>query len=163
MSRFLPYPILARSALLLWLLLNQSLSPGHRAVGNAHRRRRHMGVRRSATRKAPDPPAGLDSPARGLCLRGHPAVEHRGRGASSSAGAIPGENAGFLSIPLTLRDRYGLSVLACIITSTPGSIWVNYDTVRGVLLIHVLDLVDEEVWIRTIKDRYERLLLEIFE
>ena len=54
-------------------------------------------------------------------------------------------------------------MLACIITSTPGTIWVNYDTVRGVLLIHVLDLVDEEGWTRTIKDRYERLLLEIFE
>ena len=30
-------------------------------------------------------------------------------------------------------------------------------------MIHVLDLVDESEWIRTIKDRYERRLLEIFE
>jgi multicomponent K+:H+ antiporter subunit E len=30
-------------------------------------------------------------------------------------------------------------------------------------MIHVLDLVDENEWIRTIKGRYERLLLEIFE
>jgi multicomponent K+:H+ antiporter subunit E len=31
------------------------------------------------------------------------------------------------------------------------------------LIIHVLDLVDESDWIRTIKTRYEKLLLEIFE
>ena len=30
-------------------------------------------------------------------------------------------------------------------------------------MIHVLDLIDENVWIATIKGRYERLLLEIFE
>ena len=29
--------------------------------------------------------------------------------------------------------------------------------------MHVLDLVDEETWVRTIKGRYERLLMEIFE
>ena len=30
-------------------------------------------------------------------------------------------------------------------------------------MIHVLDLIDERVWIDTIKNRYERPLLEIFE
>ena len=30
-------------------------------------------------------------------------------------------------------------------------------------MIHVLDLVDENEWIRTIKGRYEQPLLEIFE
>ena len=30
-------------------------------------------------------------------------------------------------------------------------------------MIHVLDLIDESEWVRTIKGRYERLLLEIFE
>ena len=29
--------------------------------------------------------------------------------------------------------------------------------------LHVLDLVDEETWVRLIKDRYERRLMEIFE
>jgi multicomponent K+:H+ antiporter subunit E len=72
-------------------------------------------------------------------------------------------SSGFVTVPLRLTDHYGLAVLACIITSTPGTIWVNYDANHGVLLIHVLDLVDEEIWIRTIGDRYESLLLEIFE
>ena len=31
------------------------------------------------------------------------------------------------------------------------------------VLIHVLDLVDEEKWRQLIKERYEALLMEIFE
>jgi multicomponent K+:H+ antiporter subunit E len=72
-------------------------------------------------------------------------------------------HSGFVAIPLALTDRYGLAVLACIITSTPGTIWVNYDSRANILLIHVLDLVDEQAWIDTIKQRYESLLLEIFQ
>lgn len=53
-------------------------------------------------------------------------------------------------------------MLACIITSTPGTAWARYDSARGVLTIHVLDLIDEQAWLRTIKDRYERRLREIF-
>ncbi|GAW40830.1 putative monovalent cation/H+ antiporter subunit E [Brevundimonas sp. SH203] len=70
---------------------------------------------------------------------------------------------GFIHVPLDLRDRYGLAVLAIIITSTPGTLWVEYESATGSLLLHVLDLVDEETWVRTIKDRYERRLMEIFE
>ena len=71
--------------------------------------------------------------------------------------------AGFLYIPLDLRNHTGLSVLALIITATPGTIWVSYDQHSGMLLLHILDLVDEQVWVDTIKNRYERRLMEIFE
>jgi multicomponent K+:H+ antiporter subunit E len=62
-----------------------------------------------------------------------------------------------------MRDPYGLAALACIITATPGTVWVEYDSARGTMLLHVLDLLDEEAWIRIIKDRYERRLMEMFE
>jgi multicomponent K+:H+ antiporter subunit E len=62
-----------------------------------------------------------------------------------------------------MRDPYGLAALACIITATPGTVWVEYDSAQGTMLLHVLDLVDEEEWVRIIKDRYERRLMEIFE
>ena len=68
-----------------------------------------------------------------------------------------------MNIPLDLRESYGLAVLACIITATPGTLWVNFDAQKGLLIIHVLDLIDEGEWIHTIKGRYERHLLEIFE
>lgn len=69
---------------------------------------------------------------------------------------------GFVDIPLELRNSHGLAALACIITSTPGTLWVNYDEVSGVLSIHVLDLIDPDQWVQTIKHRYERALMEIF-
>ena len=72
-------------------------------------------------------------------------------------------NSGFMQIPVDMRDPYGLTTLACIVTATPGTIWAGLSPDGAALTIHVLDLQDEEVWIRTIKDRYERPLMEIFE
>lgn len=70
---------------------------------------------------------------------------------------------GFMTIPLDLRDPTGLAILAIIITSTPGTAWLDYDPIRGTLLLHVFDLVDETVWFDLIKNRYEYFLREIFE
>lgn len=72
-------------------------------------------------------------------------------------------NSGFMKITLELRDPYGLAMLACIITATPGTVWSGLSPDGETLTIHVLDLVDEETWIRIIKHRYERRLMEIFE
>jgi multicomponent K+:H+ antiporter subunit E len=71
-------------------------------------------------------------------------------------------NSGFVKIPLSLRDPYGLAVLAAIVTATPGTVWVDFDTASQTLTIHVLDLRDEQEWVVWIKNRYERRLLEIF-
>ncbi|MBV2207564.1 MAG: Na+/H+ antiporter subunit E [Pseudomonas sp.] len=70
---------------------------------------------------------------------------------------------GFLDIPLDLRDPHGLAMLAIIITGTPGTVWSGYDPATNMLTLHVLDLQDEDAWIHTIKHRYERPLMEIFE
>ena len=68
---------------------------------------------------------------------------------------------GFVIVPLELREPAALAILACILTCTPGTAWVEYDSTANKLLIHVFDLVDETHWIDLIKNRYERLLLEI--
>ena len=41
--------------------------------------------------------------------------------------------------------------------------WVDLSPDGATLTLHVLDLRDEQAWIDTIKQRYERLLMEIFE
>jgi multicomponent K+:H+ antiporter subunit E len=56
-----------------------------------------------------------------------------------------------------------LAALACIITATPGTLWVEYDSADNTMLLHVLDLIDDEEWVRIIKGRYEKRLMEIFE
>jgi len=70
---------------------------------------------------------------------------------------------GFLDIPLDMRDPHGLAVLAMIVTATPGTVWSGLADDSSMLRLHVLDLQDPEGWIRTIKQRYERPLREIFE
>ena len=77
-------------------------------------------------------------------------------------GRAQGRTSGFLTIPMELQDRTALAILAVILTSTPGSAWLEYDSNDGTLLMHVLDLADEAQWIDTIKNRYEKLLMEIF-
>lgn len=72
-------------------------------------------------------------------------------------------HSGFLEVPLDIRDPHGLAALSTIVTSTPGTIWVDLSLDGATLTLHVLDLRDEQAWIRTIKHRYERLLMEIFE
>lgn len=72
-------------------------------------------------------------------------------------------HSGFVNIPVDMRDPHGFAVLAMIITATPGTIWVELTEDRTRLTIHVLDLIDESEWIRRIKERYERPLMEVFE
>ena len=74
----------------------------------------------------------------------------------------PRFTSGFVTIPLEITSPYALALLACIITATPGTIWVSHDSLRRVLVIHVLDVVDETIWIAHIKRRYEQPLLRIF-
>jgi multicomponent K+:H+ antiporter subunit E len=72
-------------------------------------------------------------------------------------------NSAFVDIPLRLRDPHGLATLAAIVTSTPGTVWANLSEDSATLTLHVLDLTDEETWKNMIKNRYESLLMEIFE
>ena len=66
-------------------------------------------------------------------------------------------------MPLDLKDPTGLALLSVIITSTPGTAWIEYNSSEGMLLMHILDVMDETEWIDIVKNRYERLLREIFE
>jgi multicomponent K+:H+ antiporter subunit E len=69
----------------------------------------------------------------------------------------------FLDVPLDLRDPHGLAALAMILTATPGTVWSGLANDSSMLRLHVLDLQDPDQWIRTIKQRYEKPLMEIFE
>jgi multicomponent K+:H+ antiporter subunit E len=70
---------------------------------------------------------------------------------------------GFIDIPLELSDPHGLAILAVIVTSTPGTSWAGVAPDGRVLRLHMLDIRDEDEWIRSFKHRYERRLMRIFE
>ncbi|HEX7060724.1 MAG TPA: Na+/H+ antiporter subunit E [Woeseiaceae bacterium] len=72
-------------------------------------------------------------------------------------------HSGFVEIPLELRDPHGLAGLAMIVTATPGTVWVDLAPDASRLTLHILDVQDEQAWIRWIKNRYEKPLMRIFE
>jgi multicomponent K+:H+ antiporter subunit E len=72
-------------------------------------------------------------------------------------------NSQFITVPLDLRSPSGLAVLSGIINTTPGTVWVELLPDTYDLALHVFDLHDEQWWIDTIKTRYEKPLIEIFE
>ena len=161
MSRVLPYPILTAALLVMWMLLT-SFSPGQFLLGAivavaASRAMATLQPSKPRLRRWQLIPRLFGTVMLDI-LRSNVAVAGiilRGGGR--------GRKPGFVAIPLDLRDRTGLAVLACIVTSTPGTAWVEYANDSNILLIHVLDLIDEEEWVVLIKNRYEALLMEIFE
>jgi multicomponent K+:H+ antiporter subunit E len=160
--KLVPYPVLMVCLLGTWLLLNQSISAGHIVLGAA------LALGGVWTFRTLEPPP--------LRLKGFGTILSL---ILVVAGDIVRSNiavaiivlklrktdvtSGFVDIPIELVSPYALVTLAIIITSTPGTLWVKFDAGAGILTIHVLDLIDEEEWITTIKDRYERRLREIFE
>ena len=161
MSRWLPYPVMSVGFLLMWLLLNQSIAPLQVLLGAA------LGV------VLPRLMVRLDVPP--LRLRRPAAIGRLARTAFldiflsnvevATIILAPGRRKGapgFVQIPLELKSLYSLSALATIITATPGTLWVRYNAAERVATIHMLNLVDADMSVRMIKERYEKPLLEIF-
>jgi multicomponent K+:H+ antiporter subunit E len=69
----------------------------------------------------------------------------------------------WVTVPLTLRHPTGISLLASIITTTPGTVSCTVDETRHQILVHALDCGDPEQMAVDIKARYEQPLLAIFE
>ncbi|WP_407352718.1 Na+/H+ antiporter subunit E [Luteimonas sp. R10] len=69
---------------------------------------------------------------------------------------------GFVQVPLDLGNIHGTTVLASIITLTPGTVSAELSDDRRHLLVHCFNLKDADDVIDTIKTRYEAALKEIF-
>ena len=65
-------------------------------------------------------------------------------------------------VPLETQHEQVNSILAMIITTTPGTVTAGIDQDRGDILVHALNTTDESVDIQDIKNRYEKPLIEIF-
>lgn len=162
MRHVLPYPLLSLGLLVLWLLLQQSLGLGQVLLGGVIA----LLAGRAFAALQPERPR-IRHPIKIIKLMVLVAVDVMRSNLAVARIVLEGRrrehHSGFLTLPLELRDRSGLAILACIITATPGSAWLEYDAARGTVLIHILDLIDEQEWINTLKHRYESLLLEIFQ
>ena len=162
MTRLVPHPIMTLSFIVMWMMLTR-FSLGHLILGTAVAL--VAGQAMSALQPTRPRLRRWDLIPRFVAtvmydiIRSNIAMPHL-----ILTGGRHGErHSGFIEIPVDMRDPTGLTVLAIVITATPGTAWIQYDAASGRLVIHVFDLVDEEGWINLIKTRYEHLLREIFE
>ncbi|SMO49395.1 Na+/H+ antiporter subunit E [Paracoccus laeviglucosivorans] len=162
MTRLIPHPLMSAALVFVWLLLTR-FSLGHLVLGTAiailagwvvnrlhpptPRIRRWGAIPRLAALVVWDILKSNIAVARILLLGpGHPSY-----------------HSGFVELELRLRDQNALALLAIILSATPGTAWLEYEAEDGYLLLHVLDLRSEDDWQTLIRDRYETLLMEIFE
>ncbi len=66
-------------------------------------------------------------------------------------------------VPLETEHEQINTLLAMIITTTPGTVSAGIDQERGDILVHALSTDDTELDIQDIKKRYEMPLIEIFD
>jgi multicomponent K+:H+ antiporter subunit E len=160
-SKLSPLMVLALTA--LWLMLNQTLAPGHILLGAL------LGIALAWSGSALRPLRANFQRLDRAALLALIVLMDIVRSTLSVARIVlglaprPDIRSDFLQIPLDLRDPHGLAALAIIVTSTPGTVWVGLSPAGDTLTLHVLDLQDEAELIHMIKHRYERPLMRIFE
>lgn len=161
MRRLVPHPVLALVLAVTWLFLQESVAPLDVVAGVA------LGLflsRLMVRLEQPGPTFKRPlAAARLFLLVLYDVTRSNFAVVAITLGRRRDLHSGFVNVPLALRSPYSLAALAAIITATPGTFWAAYDAQTNVVTVHVLDLVDEVAWVETIKGRYERRLLEVFE
>lgn len=69
---------------------------------------------------------------------------------------------GVVAIPLDARTNNEITLLACLITLTPGTISLDVSADRSVLYIHAMFIDDPDQLRREIKQGFERRVMEVF-
>ena len=68
---------------------------------------------------------------------------------------------GVVAVPLKASTDLEITLLACLITLTPGTLALDVSDDRSTLYVHALDVGDLEAFRRAITDGFERRVLEL--
>lgn len=158
--RWLPHPLLSLTLLLVWLLLVNDISVGHWLLGAL------LGwLIPLLTQVFWINPPRIRKPLK-LCLFFLRVLGDIVIANLQVAKLILGPSArlrpAFVEIPMLLEDELALTMLASIISLTPGTVSADLSDDRKILLVHSLDVDDETALVEQIKHRYEAPLLEVF-
>ncbi|MTH97291.1 Na+/H+ antiporter subunit E [Roseibium sp. RKSG952] len=69
---------------------------------------------------------------------------------------------GIVAFPLTVDRDFEITMLASLITLTPGTLSMDVSEDRKTLYIHCIDVPDPDQTIADIKNGFERKILEVF-
>ncbi|MCB1967094.1 MAG: Na+/H+ antiporter subunit E [Candidatus Accumulibacter sp.] len=156
----LPRPGLSLTVFLLWAVITNAASLGLLVLGVVLA----IVIPLLTRHFWPNPPR-LARPWRALRFLGLFALDiitANWRVARQIIGPLHRLSPAFVEVPLDLRDPFIATLLASIVSLTPGTVSIDVDRQRWVLLVHALDAPDPEALIREIKERYELALREMF-
>jgi multicomponent K+:H+ antiporter subunit E len=159
MRRVFPHPLLSVTVFLLWAVITNVATPGL-LIGCL------LAVAVPALTQPfwPDPPR-LVRPWRGLrflAVFALDIVTANLRVARRVLGPLQRLSPALIEVPLDLRDPFLATLLGSIVSLTPGTVAIDVDQQRWLLLVHALDAPDPQAVIDEIKARYELPLKEIF-
>jgi multicomponent K+:H+ antiporter subunit E len=161
MRTLLPHPWLSLTLWVVWLMLNNTVAPGHVLLGAALA----LAIPRAATHLVDGQWPGLHRPhlvLRLLVVVLYDIVMSNIEVARRVLGPEAAIRPGFIEVPLDLTDDWAIGALAGIITMTPGTLTADVAVDRSHLLVHAFHIDDAQALVASIKSRYEAPLLEIF-
>lgn len=159
--RFLPHPLLTPILAAVWLLLNNSLAPGHIALGLLL----GWAIPRFTLRFWPER-VRIHRPMkllRFVAVVLYDIVVANLIVARRILGRPEHLRPAFVMLPLELTSDLAISLLANTISLTPGTVSARLAPDRRSLLVHGLHVPDAAELVATIKARYEAPLKAVFE
>ncbi len=155
-----PHPILSIILLLTWLMLNNTIAAGHIVLGSIL----SMLIPWLTQRFWPEQVClgKWSTILKFSLLVGYDIVISNIFVAKLILGKNDSLKPDFLEIPIDIKHPLGLSILASTISLTPGTVSVDLSQDRAILVVHALHVDDAIAEIETIKNRYEKPLMEIF-
>jgi len=170
--KWLPTPYRSLLLFIVWLLLNNSISVGHIVLAIILAIVIPLATSLFRTKQPLILKPGLAF--RHLMLVLYDIITANVQVAFLILGPNKKLNPGFVKVPLDLTHSMPITILASTVSLTPGTVsaevypWTECliegkEPEERFLLIHVLNLEDEQALIDTIKQRYEAPLKEIFQ
>ncbi|WP_174728259.1 Na+/H+ antiporter subunit E [Mesobacillus harenae] len=68
---------------------------------------------------------------------------------------------GIFALPTELKEDWEITVLANLITLTPGTLVIDVSDDNKILYVHAMDLADAEEAINSIKQTFEKAIMEV--
>ena len=161
MNRIIPHPILTVSLIIVWLLLNNTVAPGHIVLGTI------LAIL--------IPWFSSSFWEEKVCLKNpwvffkfaivviYDIVVANITVAKQVLGSNSDLKPKLFKLPIKIEHPIGISILASTISLTPGTVSCDLSEDKSYLLIHGLSVDDEAKNIETILQRYEKPLLEVFQ
>ncbi|GAA0295399.1 multicomponent Na+:H+ antiporter subunit E [Gracilibacillus halotolerans] len=70
-------------------------------------------------------------------------------------------NPGIFALPIDLKTNWEIAILTSLISLTPGTLSVAISDDNSLVYIHAMDLQDDKKEIESIKDSFEKAIMEV--